>query len=797
VDKRYNQSPSRITASAKGAGKIQSPLKDVLPLEQQFPPIHKSVVPPHDSGYQGTTEDEMEVDGQRSEKTVSLDEEEMQIDNIGPKDATDERLSRTTGGSFHSARENLTTKEIVMADALEPVPFEIPGYAQEDPVLPPTLENENMDIHEDDAEKELELDDENNSTGNHITSDGSSPPKPLVRKSSLTFAALPAREPLGSKKSIGNQQRTSIVDASKGPLGRSSYLGRYTGGKSIGGARTEGDKVDVDDETEENSGKEEISKLHSKSSTQRLHERINMLGKTQPARPTKSITSATASQPIYPELRDGDNLAVKEAEEKSVKTVKIVDAQLTGDEEDDWIAPAVHRKDEFQRPQLTKSQSVDVMERITGKDNISAAGFGLQPGENEQSKQQSPLKFQSMAGRESLGKVLAKAASTVELSTTVQAPSHQKAISVSNPEFPAVPSMTPAGSPTSSKFNLDGHLSASKHKLQSIMKSAKGLFSSSARISAQAKMETMSPSMKLRNQISNPALKGIEEASIYEQPAYPSLPEEEEITKPESPPKGRKTRSSTEREKEEKKRERELKEQQKVEADLAKAREAERQKAAKNQEKLKQTPSVASLISKVSSLEQTSKPIRQSPRRQQTQEAKATTAEAKPAVSAATTRPQSQLSQTSKTKELRRPVKPSREVVPKTKQPPVSIRIGALSQRAPLTSSSLSTQQEAGSSVQKTATSVKKPSTASQQTTASTASLKSSVSSSSTRPKAPVRKIERKPTAQEEAQKRLQQREAERQAAEEAKKQAAKLALEKKRQEQNQILVSKLITLLC
>jgi len=56
--------------------------------------------------------------------------------------------------------------------------------------------------------------------------------KPLVRKSSLTFASLPAREPLLAKTVMGNRvSRTSHVGKA-----RNNQIGKYTGGKSLGGS---------------------------------------------------------------------------------------------------------------------------------------------------------------------------------------------------------------------------------------------------------------------------------------------------------------------------------------------------------------------------------------------------------------------------------------------------------------------------------------------------------------------------------------------------------------------------------
>ena len=752
-------------------------------------------------------EEEMDVDDTEADPTeTSPADELMHIDSEKPIDQG-KRVSndeRTTEGSFHSARENVTTREIAMADAPEregTTPLDLPGAFPKDTSVPPAPLDTISEVTRPSEQKggrTMAVDDETQPAESpDSTVEGSSPAKPLVRKSSLTFASLPAREPLATKKSIGHQARTSNADASKNAaFNRSSYMGRFTGGKSLGGSRNaEEDRMVVDEDddasVEDEVGEEHTKKLHNKSSTQRLHERINLLGKTQPARPTKSIPSVSAQQPAYPELREESHVAPSEV--KSVtgnSDERAVSAQP--DEEDDWImpsAPKAPQEERQGRPNLLKSRSVDVMEHIQGKENISGADFGLKPGESEQTRQQSPLRYHVNAKGMSPSKALPKSASTTELTIAPQSrqSGHQKAISVSNPTF-LTESTTPAGSPTA-KFHLDGHLSASKSKLQSIMKSAKNLFSSSARVSNQAKMETMSPSpVRIHKQVPVQGLDEIAEVSGSDHPVYPNLNQEMPASS-ESPTQGRKTRSSTE--KAQKKREKEEKERQKAEGELKKAREQERQKATKFQEKL-MAPSTASLTEsvavKTSTLEQSSKPIRQSPRRQQNREENQAAAPETKAAAPQPPRPQSQASQIAKPKEIRRPMKPTKDAVPKPKPQPVSIRIGTLgSQRIPLSSSSLASSQQDSSAPPPTKHVVptKKPSTASQ-TSASATSFKNSLSSNASKAKAPItRKIERKPTAQEETQKRLQQqREARAAAIEDSKKATQKQTIEQRRLEQ-------------
>ena len=742
-------------------------------------------------------EDDMDVDAMEDTvPEVPQDAEPMPIDTQYKVDAA-KRVSiedRTTEGSFHSARENVTSRDVAMTDGPEregTMSVDLPGSFPKDasaPQAPLSSVAAQVKPIEEAKDRAVDMEDQGQPAESpDSTVDGSSPPKGLVRKSSLTFASLPAREPLATKKSIGNQARTSNADMSKNTVfNRSSYMGRFTGGKSLGGTRNvDEDRMEVDDDEkaldDDDNTEDHTKKLHNKSSTQELQKRINLLGKTQPARPTKSIPSVATQQPAYPDLRDA--IHNNENEGRPAKAPAEERTVSHADEEDDWIMPSAPKVQTEERPTLSKSRSVDVMEHIQGRENISGADFGLKPGESAQARQQSPLRYHTDAKRTSPSKIIAKAASTTHLAfaNSPRPSGPQKPVSVSNPTFPTE-STTPPGSPAS-KFHLDGHLSASKSKLQSIMKSAKNLFSSSARISNQAKMETMSPSpMRIRKHVPGVGLNEIAEMSAQEQPVYPNL-DPEKMAPPESPTKGRKTRSSTENE--QKKREKEEKERQRAEEELKKAREQERQKANKFQEKMKAStpPTTAEpLVPKASTLEATSKPIRQSPRRLQNREENHTDGPSTKLVVAEPSRPQSQASLIAKPKEIRRPTKPTKDTAPKPKPQPVSIRIGMPSQRIPLNSSSVaSSQQEHGIPAQKHAPPSKKPSTASQAST-SVASLKSSVSSTSSKAKAPmIRKLERKPTAQEEVQKRVQQQREARAAAEEAKKTAQKQVFEQRR----------------
>ncbi|POS83069.1 hypothetical protein EPUL_003961, partial [Erysiphe pulchra] len=107
-------------------------------------------------------------------------------------------------------------------------------------------------------------------------SEGSSPIRLVVRKSSLNFASLPAREPITTKKSIGN----SVSRLSQLELPRISHFGRKATTKSIGNIANKNGSDCLDLEI---SGIEhddtDISTIHiqNKTSTQRLQEQISRL----------------------------------------------------------------------------------------------------------------------------------------------------------------------------------------------------------------------------------------------------------------------------------------------------------------------------------------------------------------------------------------------------------------------------------------------------------------------------------------------------------------------------------------
>ena len=707
-----------------------------------------------DSGYHGLPEDEIDNDQGLAVMPSSAETHDT-LEEFPPKsplrvhDNMANQLERhsTTERSFHSAKEEISKGDVATAS---PQRNEPPLAGVEQPIESNKAPSSELaasatDLAPEDAMQgdilDKSLDEDLAVDESRSPSQGSSPARPLVRKSSLTFAALPAREPLTTKRSIGARpSRTSHLDQSKT---RGSFLGRFTGGKSLGASRQPepgqedaiNDEMDIDVEKpallrEESDGDSKMAQLHNKSSTQRLHDRINMLGKSQPARPTKSISAATAVIGLsYPELPNSETQA-ELFQQSSLLPSKTVGPQVSKDE-DDWIQPPHVQLDALTRPQLPKSISADVMEDIRGKETIGGQDFGQRRDYKSTLKVQSPLGHSRAQGIPSSGQWLSTAA------IVSQSVSPEKTAGRAAPKglngtatmdldssTPKNQSTTPLGSPSSRRY-VDGPLSASKSKLQSIMKTARSLFSSSAGVSAQAKMETFSPlSARTRGDIKGP--------SITETLGKKAT--EVALDKPVTNTDVRKTRSSTE--KEQRRKEAEARENLRFEEDFEKARITGSPKVIPQKLIQSQAPSVEAAQPKP-------KQSRQSPRKTQNHEGH----RAQPDVveddvpSQQTGPPASyapaQQSQTQKSSNLRRPVKPAKDTAPKPKPQPVAIRVGTL-HKIPLSNAALSSNlQESLPQPQPKQPAVgRKPSNASLQTSASNSSLKSSTTSAAPKPKA-------------------------------------------------------------
>lgn len=645
--------------------------------------------------------------------------------------------------------------------------------------------------------------DENEADVTRSPSEGSSPIRPLVRKSSLSFASLPAREPLTSKKSLGTRMsRVSHVDQT-----RTSFYSRLTGGgKSLGvrqDALEDQDAMDVD-EDDHTDGEEEQDALtnHSKTYTQRLQDQISMLGKSQAAAPRpKSIPNLTAAQP--PSLGTQSQIPQQaqptpEDQSKSPKpTLQLTrtPGAFPNDDDDDWIAPPTTKQMPPQSPRLglAKSLSADVMEGLSGKGTAGTVDFEIphapSPVVRHQSPIDSPRRVPPPAQRSAALPGDTKTISGPDfsrISTTENtlendlvkstAFSHQSIDVVRDadlPEAPLSPQSTVRDSPV--KSNALKHV---KNKFSSILKGSKGLLASSAALSAEGKAS-------LANSPSTTALRKVDtEASAAEppvteqeiEPLYPDLtkhlsPEAQPTARASSPTttNNRKTRASIERERrEQKQKDKEEKEAQ-HRADqrekLEKAREKERERA-------REIATERQIAAQKESDKNTRTPVPKDARKAKAQteaDGGAATeelgqdrvdmdvemAEQPTNKAAPPSIPRPTAGQTLKSRDIKRPIKPTKDASVRLKQAPTLIRVNTSSQNTGFhpSNSILSTtlQDTLGGSEQQTKS---RPGQASLQSKPSLQSLKSSVSSTSGRPKALELAAKRKQQEEKEQQRR-------------------------------------------
>ncbi|KAK6193960.1 hypothetical protein LQW54_011923 [Pestalotiopsis sp. IQ-011] len=498
-------------------------------------------------------------------------------------------------------------------------PVKSSSVAADQPEAEPVQETEAMETADDEASQSA--------------SDGSSPIRPVVRKSSLNFASLPAREPM-THKSIGNRiSRTSHVDK------RNSYYNRTTGGKSLGNVRHEvsddenNDDMDIDDDDDDEIDfvsqapkmamqPEEASTAteHNKTYTQRLQDQISKLGQSQPAPPrlsksiANSVLPAAPVAPVAPVVAAPASVLALRSPEKprmaSLKTQATPGAFPEDDDDDDWIEPLGTpdcASNLFSpRPGLPKSHTADVMEGVSGKTTVSGSEFAVPKTRQHEIRPKSPEKPAVPA---KLTKALGhhKSASVPTIPSMggddEEVLALKQTLSVSNQSLAPVAEDndidydSPPKSP--SRTLRDSPLKQVKNKLSSILKTSKGLLASSAAISAEGK-SLLSPSAVRLGLHAAPSTSSLEQTSTQSsQPLYPDLSQKafdvQSQIRPPSPvrPEGRKTRASIEREKaEEKRKEKEAKEAKRVAEQmdkLEKAREQEREKArvfSKEQERI-------------------------------------------------------------------------------------------------------------------------------------------------------------------------------------------------------------------
>ncbi|KFY42312.1 hypothetical protein V495_04566 [Pseudogymnoascus sp. VKM F-4514 (FW-929)] len=398
---------------------------------------------------------------------------------------------RTTEGSYESAKEEQTMQVAVEKAAASTTPaptqplemnFDSPEQTRPESPQPKSPEI----VESAPSEKELPPLPATEVKENEVfdeaatPSDGSSPVRQIVRKSSLNFAALPAREPLTTKKSIGN--RPSYLEQS-----RTSYYGRGNEDRGFGNQDGDDDEMDVDTVEPAAEPASKAAQAFNKTYTQRLQDQISMLGQSKPnaPRPSKSIPNMAA-------------MAAQQQESRPAASPNRTERAFNApgafpEDEDSWIGPpttAAASNSFSPRPALTKSYTTEVMEDIRGKESIGGHEFNV-PKQREV-RQPSPLREVAQHRPNGLfGHAKSQSTSVIRSPNKMHGDNElvKKTISVSNPN----PSgdQSPPKSPTRSY--RESPLKAAKDKLSSILKTSKGLFASSAAASADAMASTLSP----------------------------------------------------------------------------------------------------------------------------------------------------------------------------------------------------------------------------------------------------------------------------------------------------------------
>lgn len=445
-------------------------------------------------------------------------------------------------------------------------------------------------------------------------SDGSSPIRPIVRKSSLNFASLPAREPLASKKSLGGARmsRTSQLDFS-----RSSYYSRRTGGKSLGGgairqepaASDDGhDEMDVDDDaaTDDQDADAKVAE-HSRTYTQRLQDQISMLGKGQStgSRPSKSLANLLPSQQAAPASQrqsQTERSDVDAPPSPKPKQSAAAPGAFPEDDDDHWISPP---GDNTAAPSPknapSKSSPEAAAETPADRTAIGSTEFvppaATRPGSPSKAPG-SPVRPNNTASHGKSVSVPALPA-VDQLRTGFEDVASKKTTSASDPMLDTVSdSGFAAASPKSP--TRDNPLKQVKNKLTSLLKSSKGLIASSAAISAEGKTSLLqSPVKSTLGSQSDPSIESFKPADSV---VYPDLSQHlAASTAPLSPVRSdstRRTRASLERERQEAKERERAENEREMEMEREREREREREKE-KEEEKMREAQRMAEQIEKL------------------------------------------------------------------------------------------------------------------------------------------------------------------------------------------------------
>lgn len=350
-----------------------------------------------DSGYHGMTEDETDTDSQSQQVALSVQQmQDQRSEDVAAARPGLDDTSRSVDESFQSAREEPAAKQIARS----------PVDAQAADIYGGALPHSAFFYFTDEQQLEPTVVDEEAGDDTEIA-------KPSQRKSSFNFSSLPAREPLQPKRSIGG--RNSFLDQNT----RTSILSKIVRNAS-------GTSVTHDDRTD---APPEIEEQPVKSTAQRLHERITLLGKTRDAR-LSAMPVASSQDVAYPVLPSTSSASQYQA--TLGQTAVSNDAQLHANKSG--------QADSSPRPMHQKHMSVPDFTAVSKASPVNRT-------------------------------IAQKTASLHNVPTDADARPH-----------------TPSTS-SRAKNPSEGPLSASKNRLMSVLKSARSIFASSASASAAAKLE--------------------------------------------------------------------------------------------------------------------------------------------------------------------------------------------------------------------------------------------------------------------------------------------------------------------
>ncbi|KAL5629924.1 hypothetical protein BROUX41_001530 [Berkeleyomyces rouxiae] len=410
-----------------------------------------------------------------------------------------------------------------------------------------------------------------------------SPARHVMRKSSLNFASLPAREPLAHKSTGARISRTSNLD-----MLRNSYYPRTTPGKSLGATfyrEEEEDEMDVDGENQDKQGANDAPS-HNMTYTQRLQDQINKLVESQPkaARPSKSIHNLAAAQSqqhsssSQPATRTtAPSTTPRKSNPAPVSTTPGAFPGADADDDDDWGGrPATH-DDVFSPSAATSTTEMKSVagEFLVPKHNDVDGSFGspLRSGPPDRAMSTTPSHSKNSSIPTASDANPAVAHAKTQGLNKAGSVSGSSMSSTNDPMAPSSPLKSPARSLRESP------LKQVKNKLSSILKSSKGLLASSAAASAEGK-SLMSPSRVMTNAMQSTDSLNISAAQSSNENQYSDLSARaNEAHATGSPRPARRTRASAERERLEKQQQRDTKFMVEQISKLDRVREEEREKA--------------------------------------------------------------------------------------------------------------------------------------------------------------------------------------------------------------------------